>query len=109
MRDSLDIGSGPPMEDCAQLGQEGYREQALAECRGYIAAIKKKLGEPPPGLSLRVKSNPHDFGCYYSVVAEWEDGDHAAMQYAYKAESEGPDTWFEVDMERPMASQGRSR
>lgn len=95
------------MEDCAQVGREGYHEQALAECRAYIAAIKKKLGEPPAECRLRVKSNPHDFGTYYSVVAECDD--ETGYEYALRAESEAPQTWDEVGMERPVAVKGRRR
>jgi hypothetical protein len=107
MTDELDIGSGPCMEECAQVGREGYREQAVAECRAYIAAIKKKLGEPPDGCTLVVKANPHDFGTYYSVVARFED--RKGFDYALRAESEAPKTWDEVGMEPPIAGKGRGR
>jgi hypothetical protein len=109
--EELDLGPIPAMEECAQVGARDYdyRERALAECRQYIAAIKKKLGEPPDGCELRVKSNPHDFGTYYSVVARFNPKDAQAVDYSYGADGNAPMTWEEVGMTAPIVKRGKGR
>lgn len=106
--DELDVGSGPPEEPCAQVGREGYAEQAKVECRQWIAALKLKLGEPPEGCELRLKSNPHDYGVYYSVVAKYDPAVEAAVNYAFDCEEKGPMTWAEVGLSAPVV-RGRGR
>jgi hypothetical protein len=96
MREWIDIGSSPSEEDCAQVGTDGYYPRARRECRAYIALIRRTLGDEPPGASLSVKSNEHDFGTYLSVVCYYEPGNEAALDYAFKCESEGPQDWDEA-------------
>lgn len=93
MKDYLDIGSTPWQEECAQVGTEGYWERARAECRRYIEAIKRKFGPEPQGARLAVKSNPHDFGDYLSVVCWFDEANEEARRYAFLCESDGPATW----------------
>lgn len=111
MRDSIDIGPAPCQEDCVQVGQENYERKARAECNRFIEAIRRKLGPEPEGAHLSVKSNPHDFGAYLSVVCSYDDENEAARQYAYRCESDGPKTWHDVEYvpgtdgrERPAAT-----
>lgn len=68
MRDCMDLGSAPAMEDCAQVGREDYYDRARKECRAYIGLLRRTFGDEPDDASLSVKSNPHDFGTYLSVV-----------------------------------------
>lgn len=97
MRDYLDIGSSPPMESCAQVGTNDYYERARRECRAYVSLLRRVLGDEPPGARLCVKSHPHDFGDYLSVACEFEDGNQAAIDYAYRCESsDGPQEWDEI-------------
>lgn len=95
MRDAVDIGASPPMEPCAQLGSDGYYEQARKECRAYIDLLRRTLGPEPPGARLDVRSNPHDFGAYLSVVCYFDADDEKATAYAFRCESEGPEEWDE--------------
>jgi hypothetical protein len=93
MRDYIDIGPSPADEPCAQLGSEGYEEKAHAECKRFIALIRKKFGPAPPGASLKIKSNAHDFGIYYEVVCYYDTEDKEAIDYAFKCESDTPLNW----------------
>jgi hypothetical protein len=89
----MDIGCNPCDEPCVSLGEEDYYPRARVECLRFIELIRKKLGEEPPGAHLKVKSNPHDFGSYLSVVVYFDDSDEEARNFAYLCESEAPRTW----------------
>jgi hypothetical protein len=93
MRDEMDLGCNPCDEPCVSLGEPDYYPRAREECTRFIQLIRKKLGEEPPGAYLKVKSNPHDFGVYLSVVVSFHDSDEEARNYAYLCESEAPRTW----------------
>lgn len=94
-RDWIDIGSSPPDEDCAQLGSDGYYDQAQKECRAYIGLLRRTLGNEPLCARLAIKSNPHDFGTYLSVVCYYNTENVETENYAFRCESEGPDNWDE--------------
>jgi hypothetical protein len=96
MQDWLDIGSSPPLEACAQLGRDGYWEQATKECRAYIALLRRVMGQEPTGARLAIKSHEHDFGTYLSVCCFFDSHVEAAIDYAYRCEASGPQEWDEV-------------
>jgi hypothetical protein len=99
MRDHISIGPVPSDEPCQQVGTPSYSPTAArAECNRFIEAIRKVVGTEPEGASLRVKSNPHDFGSYLDVVCYFEDGDEEATRYAYRCESDAPATWAEAEL-----------
>ena len=93
MRDYIEIGPSPCDEPCVQVGEEDYTARAREECRKFMWAIRKKLGEEPDGANLRIRSNPHDFGSYLEVVCYFEDDNEEARNYAYACESDAPTTW----------------
>ena len=93
MRDEMDIGSAPCDEPCVSVGEPDYYPRAKAECDRFIELVRKKLGEEPPGAYLKVKSNPHEWGAYLSVVVAFDDNDEEARNFAYLCESEAPRTW----------------
>ena len=93
MRDYIDIGSSPAEEDCAQVGSPDYYKRARTECARFIELIRKTLGPEPEGAQLSVKSNPHDFATYYSVVCYFEEDDEEARNYAFRCEAEAPARW----------------
>ena len=62
MVETIEIGSAPCDEQCAQVGESNYPERSRAECRAFINQIKRVMGEPPEGVGLFIKSNAHDFG-----------------------------------------------
>jgi hypothetical protein len=99
MQDLIDLGSTtPPEESCAQVGSReyDYHERARREARAYIALLRRLLGEEPDGARLSVKSHPHDFGTYLTVVCFFDPSIPAAADYASRCEAEGPREWDEV-------------
>ena len=92
-RDYIDIGPTPAEEDCAQVGSPDYERRARPECIRFIDQIRRTLGEEPAKAALRVKSNPHDFGAYLSVVCYYDDDDEASTEYAYRCEEQAPSRW----------------
>ncbi|MFO0812101.1 MAG: hypothetical protein U0796_02715 [Gemmatales bacterium] len=109
MRDCLDIGPAPAEETCVSVGEQDYARKAKIECQQFIEAIKKSCGEPPLGADLRVKSNPHDFGNYYSVACYFDEQYPESVEYAYKCEAHAPTTWEAVDMHPPSFKARRGR
>ncbi len=95
MREYVELGCAPAMEDCAQVGDSNYSERARQECRAFIAQIRRENPDLPEGVSLRMKSNNHDFGCYYEVVASFMSDDEEAVQAAWGLESKTPTRWDE--------------
>jgi hypothetical protein len=93
MRDYLDIGPVPAEEDCTQVGVDNYMAKARPECNRFIERIREVLGVEPEGARLAVKSNPHDFGSYLSVVCYWDIDNEVAEAYAFRCEGSGPLTW----------------
>jgi hypothetical protein len=93
MKDFIDVGSSPHGEDCAQVGSDDYHDRARRECRAYIAQLRRVFGDEPEGARLSVKSNPHDFGTYLSVICYYDDQIPAAADYAFRCESESPEHW----------------
>ena len=96
MRDYLEIGPVPANEECQQVGTGSYDPiAAREECRRFIEAIRKVLGDEPEGARLKITSNPHDFGSYYEVVCWYDDNLPESVDYAFKVESDSPTEWPE--------------
>jgi hypothetical protein len=94
MRDYVDLGSAPALEECVQFGTPDYYERIQLECQRYIILIKAALGEPPEGVRLVVKGNPHDFGTYYEVMAAYDTNNEAAAEWAWDAQEKAPAKWL---------------
>jgi len=93
MRDYMAIGSAPGDEDCAYVGEPDYHPRARAECARFIALIRKKLGDEPPGARLEVRTFAQDWDECCEVVCYFDDDDKEARNYAYRCESKAPRTW----------------
>ena len=107
--DSLNISSCPSQEECVQVTREGEYSQAMrAECHAFIEALRRLHGEEPEGARLYMKSNSHDFGTYHEVECKFDPDIPAAVDYAFKCESESPQTWDEVGMTCPWTRQGHN-
>lgn len=91
--DYLTLGSTPPEEDCAQVGQPDYNERSQRECKRFIALLRRTFGPEPEGARLAIKLFPHDFGSYREVVCYYENNNPKAIEYAFRCESETPATW----------------
>lgn len=65
----LDLSCGPAEVDVAQVGQKDYHDQARRECRAWFGQLKRLYGDHE-NLRLHIKTNPHDYGGYLSVVGK---------------------------------------
>ena len=95
MYDELSIGPVPAEEECEQLGPNYDEAKARAECKRFIECIRKVCGPEPFGARLIIKGNPHDFGTYLEVNVRYDDNNQVAVEYAFKVESQAPQTWEE--------------
>jgi hypothetical protein len=78
MKDYINIGPVPCEEDCAQVGREGYREQAVKECTRFIKLLRKTFGDEPPGLpELGWQSNGSTMTL--ALTARWSAGTRRKM------------------------------
>jgi hypothetical protein len=66
------------------------------------------FGDEPDGARLSVKSHPHYFGSYLTVVCHFDPNDKAAADYANKSESGGPEEW-DADARKELELTERSR
>ncbi len=96
MKDSLDLSCVPFDEPCAQVGNPGYHENSVKECRAYIGQLRRMFGPEPEGCKLKMKSNPHDFGSYLSVVCVYDTDNPVHIEYAYGIDANGPANWDEL-------------
>jgi hypothetical protein len=46
------LGPAPANEWCVQIGDADFPGTALADCRAYIEAIRKVVGEEPDGEGM---------------------------------------------------------
>jgi hypothetical protein len=53
MENYLVLAPAPIEEDCAQVGTDDYTARARAECRRFIALLRKKFGPEPEGAPCR--------------------------------------------------------
>lgn len=93
MKDYVYLGSAPIMEQCAQVGQPGYENQALKECKRFAELLRKRFGKEPEGAQIVMKEFEHDFGNYFEVVCVFEIGNEEAANYAYNIEANLPEFW----------------
>ena len=99
MRDTLEIGPAPHMEECVQV-RTGYETVYIPEmrkqCDRFAALLEKAF--PPVGLSyIFVKNNYHDFGTYLEVAVSFNPEDTKEREYAFMLESKAPGTWEELE------------
>jgi hypothetical protein len=93
MQNYVSLAPTPIEEDCAQVGTADHAARARAECRRFIALLRKNFGQEPEGARLAVKSFPHDFGDYLEVICYFDDTLPASVEYAYHCEDNLPATW----------------
>jgi hypothetical protein len=93
MKDYIVIGPVPCNEDYAQVGQDGYQEQAVEECTRFIDLLRKTFGDEPEGARLAIKWFEHDFGSYCEVIFWYETADEKTQDDAFRCENEMPLTW----------------
>jgi hypothetical protein len=98
MQEHVDLGgTTPPYESCAQVGSReyDYYDRAWREARAYMGQLRRMFGEEPDGARLSIKSHPHDFGTYLTVVCFFDPDCPAAAAYASRCDAEVPPEWDE--------------
>jgi len=92
MKDFLSLGSTPPEEECAQLGQPNYHEQAQKECAAFINQLKRNF-KLINDMKFGIKRCPHDFGTYLDVVIYFDNDNEEECEIAYNIENNVPFEW----------------
>jgi hypothetical protein len=91
---TLELAATTPLDEpCAQVGSENYIRNSRKEAQAFINQIMRKHGNPPKGVMLTTKSNPHDFGSYLDVVIRFDEDDEVASGYAYGVENDPSNEW----------------
>lgn len=85
MKDHIFIGATPAEEPCFPAGHVLGR----AEAQIYARQLRREF----PAVAFRVLAQPHEFGSYHEVVAEFDDDNEAQMDAAYATESGGSPLW----------------
>lgn len=98
MKETMELGSAPHGEDCAQVGTEGYEDRARKECHVFINQLIRAYHKAyncalPHGFRLFVKSNSHDFGVYFEVAMTFNDDNTEAASTAMWFENNVPENW----------------
>lgn len=94
MKNSIYIGSGPWNEPVEQANISGSNyERMRAECTALIGQLRRQLGQEPEGANLYTKFNRDGDHGYYGVECSFESLNQAAIDYAFKCESECPEKW----------------
>ena len=88
------LSTSPPDEQCVQTdGTDVNRMLAYEEGKRYIELIRKVCGKEPDGVRLKVRSNPHDLGTYYTVALFFDDEIPEHVDYMEKVDGDGPLNW----------------
>ena len=90
MREWIDVGPSPTDEPCEQY-PDGDPSIATREMNALINQIRRVLGQEPDGARLGIKRDPS--GGYREVVCFYDTENQAAIDYAFKCESECPERW----------------
>src|SRR5262245_8011967 len=93
MENYFTLGPTPRDESCACVGEDDYTPRARAECRRFMALLRKKFGEEPAGARLAIKRFPHDFGEYLEVVVWFDEDLPDSAAYAVHCDDHLPATW----------------
>lgn len=101
MRETIELGSVPYNEDCAQVGTDDYAVRAKQECNAFIAQLKRQYQQHfnrdlPEACHLRIRTNYHDFGSYYEVAVSFPIDSEAAAEAAFWLDENCPGNWDEA-------------
>ena len=89
----ISLGAVPARESCAQVGENGYEERALAECQRYEALVRQAIGPEPQGARFSIRRSAPDSGSYLELVVEYDDENTFARAYAIRCDREAPTRW----------------
>ena len=92
----MEIGATPYDEDCAQVGSENYRKDAMKEMDAYINQLNRSFVLARTyGIAFKQKWFNHDFGSYGEVCIYWNNENEDADIHAYEIERNLPGKWDE--------------
>jgi hypothetical protein len=95
MRDTYEFETTPTNENCQQLGKNYDQALAKLEAKTLVKQLERQFPEQPEGVYYRIRSNPHDFGSYYSVQFVYDDEDQNHCSFLNKLEENFPELWDE--------------
>ena len=87
----------PYEENCQQLGPNYDSIMAKLEAKTLIKQLERQFPKPE-GVYYTIKSNPHDFGYYYSVRLVYDDNDENHQEFVNKVEDNFPKNWDEQSL-----------
>lgn len=94
MSDYITLGPTPAGEDCVQAGADDYHTRGRFEMLVYIRQLRRMFPDAEKnGVSIKIKSFPHDFGTYHEVCAVFNDENEDALHAAYSMENDLPESW----------------
>ena len=91
----LELGPCPSDEEPAQVGSEYYAARARKECSVLRRQLERQFPDCQSLISLRIKSNSHDFGTYYELAVGYDPNDEQAFSLALEIEEKFPEFWDE--------------
>jgi hypothetical protein len=74
------------------VGTHQYLVYAERECQRYVEQLTRQ-SPPPAGANLLITYNPHDFGTYLDVVADFDPEDGEQSDWAFSLEVNLPANW----------------
>lgn len=95
-RETIELGSAPHAEACAQVGSEDYAERARKECATYRRQLRREAaaaGIALGAVELVIKSSAHDYGSYYEVAVRFDGESETECEAAYWLEGNQPERW----------------
>jgi hypothetical protein len=87
------LGPVPSQEDAVRPCDSDYAARAFAQCRRFIALLRRTLGAEPDGAALAVRRSGSDFDPYLEVVVRFDDTKGAAREYAARCDRDAPARW----------------
>jgi hypothetical protein len=88
------LGPTPSDEDCAQVGDDDFRNRATNEMNAYVNQLNRMFPNAvEKGISFSKKWFSHDFGTYGEVVAYYNDD--SDYSFLLDVEMNLPYTWDE--------------
>ena len=92
MFDFIEFETTPHGETCVQVGHDNHPSISRIEAKAMLAQLERKFPNCTDKLRFAMKSNPHDFGCYYTINCKFES-DSDAEDLAYEIENNYPEFW----------------
>lgn len=89
----LALGPVPAQEAAALPGESDYAARAFAQCRRFIALLRRRLGAEPDGARFSVRRSDQEFDPYLEVVIRYDDENGAARAYAARCDRDAPARW----------------